>query len=570
MKKGINAFIVGMLILLVAGMAALAEAVPAAPDSATITQPDGSSFEARQRGDEWHNWVETVDGYSVVKADDGYWYYISTYSNSTPVLTGVKAHLSPPVDLNKHIMLPKEEIKKKLAVKNKINPKAGPNGAFSGKVLFILVEFSNKAHTPANNEAAFATLLSTDIADYYSDASYGNVTLTPATESSGTANNGVIDWINLATCKSTTYNHPNTGSTTGVANQQLAKDAIECADTSVNFAAYDTNSDGYVDTSELAVVIIAAGYEASMSGAPTPNLWGHQWSISTPPQVDGKYVGAYHNGAGGYAMFGEVHSSGSNPHIATIGIMVHELGHLIFDWVDLYDTDDSSEGIGAFSLMSAGSWGKANNDTYSGKTPVLPCAYDKYLRGWVSGSVGSGTVSITAAGHTNATSANTVYRATTSDSNQYFLVENRQAAGYDLGLEKWLGTNFGGGLAIFHIDTSQTDNTSDTHRLVNLETADNYQMTSGNKGQNANLWRSGNATTFNNSSTPNSKLYNGSASLVSIASISATGTTMTAVFSTSTTSVTTVPTLDAWSIIGIIGLSSIAMYRVRRREFSND
>ncbi|KJU86756.1 membrane protein [Candidatus Magnetobacterium bavaricum] len=78
------------------------------------------------------------------------------------------------------------------------------------------------------------------------------------------------------------------------------------------------------------------------------------------------------------------------------------------------------------------------------------------------------------------------------------------------------------------------------------------------------------ATTFNNSSTPNSKLYNGTASGVSIASISATGTTMTAVFSTSTTSVTTVPTLDAWSIIGIIALSSIVMYRVRRREFSND
>ncbi|MBF0316746.1 MAG: M6 family metalloprotease domain-containing protein [Nitrospirae bacterium] len=561
MKQGVYAFIGGVFILLLVGMSALVEAVPANPDTYVITQPDGSRFEARTRGDEWHSWVETVQGYSAMKADDGYWYYISTYSNSTPVLTDVKAHNSPPVGLDKHIMLPKDELKKKVAVKSKVNPKAAPNGTFSGNVLFILVKFTdqNSTHTEAN----FATMLSLNIADYYSEASYGKVTLTPANETSGAANNGVIDWISIG------YAHPNTGANTGLANQQLAKDAILAADASVNFATYDTNNDGYVDTGELAVVIIAAGYEASYSSTQTPNVWGHQWSISlvAPPQVDGKYVGAYHGGAGGYAMFGEVHKTNgvANAHQATMGIMVHELGHLIFKWVDLYDTDDSSEGIGAFSLMAAGSWGQANTDTQSGATPVLPCAYDKYLRGWVTSAVGSGTVSMTAAGHTNATSANTVYRATTSDPNQYFIVENRQAAGYDLGLERWLGTGFGGGLAIFHIDESKTDNTNDTHRLVNIETADNYQMSAGHFGQNANLWYTGNATRFDNSSTPNSKLYSGTASGVSIASISATGITMTAVFS----SVSTIPTLDAWSIISIIGLSAIVMYRVRRRDFRN-
>ncbi len=557
-------FIGSMLVLLVVGVAAIAEAVPAAPLIYTITQPDGSSFEAQTKGDEWHNWIETAEGYSVAKSDDGYWYYVSSYSDSTPVLTNIRANLSPPSALRKHIILPKEELKKKADIKSKINPKAAPNGVFAGKILFILVEFTNKAHTYI--EAQFATLLSTNIADFYNKASFGKVTLAPANESSGAANNGVIDWVNVG------YAHPNTGNCSGAAcnaNQQLAKDAILAADATVNFAAFDSNSDGYVDTNELAVVVIAAGYEASYSSLQTPNVWGHQWCIYSvaPPVVDGKTVGACHGGAGGYGMFGEEHKTNgvANAHLATMGIMVHELGHLIFKWVDLYDTDYTSEGIGVFSLMSSGSWGKKNGDTWQGETPVLPEAYSRYIRGWSDGAIGSGTVSITAAGAVSATSANTVFRAATSNSLQYFLVENRQAQGYDRGLEQQLGTGFGGGLAIFHIDESQSGNSNDNNRLVNMETANNHQMSSGYFGANANLWYAGNATTFDNNSTPNSKFYNGASSGISISAISATAIAMTAVFS----SVSSVPALDAWSIAGLIALSAVLMYNAQRKRLNN-
>ncbi|NIN34446.1 MAG: hypothetical protein GTO60_04870, partial [Gammaproteobacteria bacterium] len=98
--------------------------------------------------------------------------------------------------------------------------------------------------------------------------------------------------------------------------------------------------------------------------------------------MDGVIVGDYHGGRGGYAQFGEIHSD----HQATMGIMVHELGHLIFSLPDLYDTDGSSEGIGGFGVMAAGSWGKASTDTYSGQTPVLPCAWSRYNLGWIDGT----------------------------------------------------------------------------------------------------------------------------------------------------------------------------------------
>ena len=67
--------------------------------------------------------------------------------------------------------------------------------------------------------------------------------------------------------------------------------------------------------------------------------------------LDGKIVGQT------YAQFGEWHCAGSlsSGHAATIGVMVHELGHDI-GLPDLYDTDDSSAGIGDWSVMASGSW----------------------------------------------------------------------------------------------------------------------------------------------------------------------------------------------------------------------
>ena len=53
-------------------------AVPACDRPFELKQPSGKTFEARQRGDEWYNWVETKDGYGIYKnTETGNWeYYI--------------------------------------------------------------------------------------------------------------------------------------------------------------------------------------------------------------------------------------------------------------------------------------------------------------------------------------------------------------------------------------------------------------------------------------------------------------------------------------------------------------
>ena len=478
----------------------MAWAVPACPAGAKVTQPDGTQINVINKGDEWNNWVETMEGYTIAEAPGGVWHYVSGYNGKVPVLEPAMAHDAAPAGLPAHLRPAKKDMMPSATASSE-NLENAPYGTYNGKILFILASFSDTANT--YSAASFATFLKTNIKGYFKKASYGKVTLSPAAKTSGPAN-GVVGWLNLG------YPHPNTGSNTDIRNQQITKDAILMANNYVNFQAFDTNNDGYVDSDELAVVVIVAGYERSYTAIYTPSVWGHKWSLDGvgAPTVDGVIVGAYHSGKGGYAQFGEIHqSTASDKHKASMGIMVHELGHLIFGLPDLYDTDYSSSGVGAFCVMAGGSWGKATSDKYSGQRPVLPSAWIKYNRGWVNGiAVGEVTQKVTAAGAPTATSANTVFRETTDVATEYFMVENRKPIGYDRGLQKWLGTAFGG-VAIWHIDEAVATNTDDSHRMVDLEVADGTPLgtTAGSK---TDLWYVGNNTAFSNTSDPNSKKYN--------------------------------------------------------------
>jgi hypothetical protein len=210
--------------------------------------------------------------------------------------------------------------------------------------------------------------------------------------------------------------------------------------------------------------------------------------------------------------------------------MVHELGHDL-GLPDLYDTDGSSEGIGNWSVMAGGSW---NGTSLPGNSPAHFDPWSKHFEGWISPTLV--TTPLTNQPISQAATNPDVYQffPGTPDSGEYFLIENRQRVSYDAGLPA-------SGLLIWHIDASKSGNTQEcypgglscvtSHYKVALIQADNqYHLEKGNnRGDAGDPWpRSTGKTSFNGSSSPNSNLYTGSPSGVSVSGISASGPTMTA------------------------------------------
>src|SRR5688500_855345 len=96
-------------------------AMPASGHLETFLQPDGSSIELRNGGDEWFHWHETSDGYLAAQDPNGFWKYAQaeTATNGMirlrPIAAGVvgktppgslhlkKRHLPPASELRIHI-----------------------------------------------------------------------------------------------------------------------------------------------------------------------------------------------------------------------------------------------------------------------------------------------------------------------------------------------------------------------------------------------------------------------------------------------------------------------------------
>jgi len=431
-------------------------------------------------------------------------------------------------------------------------------------LLVVRVQYANA--TFQSNETTWADKMfgtsDGQLNHYLDETTYSNYQFMPVTESSGCANDGVVT-VTMS------GNHPDTQNYDDKRYDCYAAAAITEADKYVKFAAYDTDSNDNLSVSELQVIFLVAGGE-SATGLNSPGgVWGAASSLQCDADGDGsvraeegerwltldnvslmgRKDSAY--GQNGYSKFGERQgSSPSNNWDATIGVMAHELGHAFFILPDLYDTSAIGSGIGYFGLMGSGSWGYKSLSENSGATPVHLSAWSKEKIGaCVPQTVVNGTNNITLpAVYQSIIDADScgIYKATTSTSDEYFLFENRSPGGYDRGLylrilygsadSIYLDNLYTGGVAIWHVkdilsscsNVSTNNCEAQSPKLVDLEEANNGDLDNGSsKGRTTHLFYSGNSVTFNNSSTPNSKLYDNSSSGISATSIIAAGDSMT-------------------------------------------
>lgn len=181
-------------------------------------------------------------------------------------------------------------------------------------LLGILVEFRDQPGrtTPAQwrsrlfgaNDSVTATLA-------------GTVDITPAPESHGAADDGIVGWLTLE------GGHPDFGGAVEGSAHRLAHDALTAAGRHVKLADFDTDGDGLVSPSELLVVIIVAGNEAAIAEACRPGVWAHHGDMA-PLTIDGIEVSAY-------AMLGEMHCTERRPPgvPASSAVLAHETAALL-------------------------------------------------------------------------------------------------------------------------------------------------------------------------------------------------------------------------------------------------
>ena len=307
-------------------------------------------------------------------------------------------------------------------------------------------------------------------------------------------------------------------------NQQIfdfVKEALASFDASHDFAQYDNDNDGDIDS----LTILYAGQRGAWSSF----WWAYQWSFyineSQTTRFDGKRLNSF------VFQSIDVRNNGTDMQPRTL---IHETGHLL-GFPDLYDYKQGSGqegGVGGFDIM----------DSNQGN----PNGFLRWIADWIQPDIiSAGASSIRTLRASGDRTGQNQNKATVifpgigqSPFQEFYMVENRHRVGNDGNLSNLPSD----GLAIWHIDAtlnnegsnfafSNTDVPAPTaHKLVRLVQADGLAQientTNGGRLDAGDYYIRG--RTLTPTTNPNSNAYNGSATGIRIEDISANGPVMTA------------------------------------------
>lgn len=477
--------------------------VQPSPYPTTMTQPNGDQLTVYIKGNSKIYYLETSDGFTLVKDDtDDYYKYAEDLNGdlvpSTFIAHNVGARTSAEIAYVKgaeqHLRYTGTKLAQLQAQQLPNQPQLssgqnGPQGVFPStgnrKALLILIDYPDQPFTYATTAFDSMTNLvgynvngqAGSFRDYYYDASNGQLTLST----------DVYGWY-TADSNRAVYGR---GSVNGA--RPLIRQAVDAAEAAgVDFSQYDGDGDGRVD----AVMVIHSGRGMEETGD-NGDIWSHRSGLGSTYKVtyDGVEIDDY---------IVQPEALWSSYQITNIGVLCHEFGHAL-GLPDLYDTNPNnggSAGLGKWDIMAGGTW---NN---GGATPGYFSAWCKEQLGWVTPTVLSGSGSIS-----NMPSKTASYRINTPDANEYFLLETREQKEWDLYIP-------GEGLAIYHIISNGT-NGDETRKRVDLEAADGLtemddQVNSGNQ---ADMFPFGANNSFSDFTSPNMLLHNGTATGSSVSNI---------------------------------------------------
>lgn len=503
---------------------------PVRQTEAIYTQPDGSTFNVRVRGDEWIRIRTTLDGCAVAKNEEGWWCYGIYGTDGYLTCSEYKIGQSTPAEIIRSSRnIPYEVLNAKAAAcraernavnsdaMHKIRRSAALTKTQTEKItkrgIAILAQFQDTKFTYSKED--FYNLLNQkgynntgSVKDYY-ESQFGE---------------GwefifeVSDIITLPNnVKYYGANNPSNGQDSKPA--ELIRDACKEADSLIDFSQYDQDGDKKVDN----IYVFVAGHDEAEYTEDTDLIWSHQWYVLSGAGIklncDGVVIDRY-------ACSSEL--SGLK-NLTGIGTFCHEYAHT-FGLPDFYDTNYDEDGAYAAGLWQSTSLMDGGNYNNRSATPPNLNCIERKLLGLSSPLALEADKAYTLEPiHKNGQ----YYLLETNIQGEYFLFECRSNEGWD----KYIG---GSGLLAYHIDENgietsggtsgvskwiqNTVNTDPLHQCADLIEADQRSddITNtrnpfmNNKGI---FYPQSNVTSITADNTPSFKTWSGSKPALSIVGI---------------------------------------------------
>ena len=484
-------------------------AVPAYTGTVKVEQPDGTSVTLSLCGDEWLHFHVTVDGYTVVKDQRGYYVYAELADGQLQP-TGLVAHdpegrseaeqaylsetqkrLAPQAD--EEMLLLKQQVQE-IQRQALARRRAGTFDYGNFKGIIILVQYNDRVFSRDDYPAIIYDMVNKEnytgydqeeftgsVYDYFNDNSQGKFKLQ----------------FDLAGPYTIDYSQYYPEGTKKAAT--LVRAAIKAADADVDFSQYDADGDGRVDN----VFLIFAGFGSNFVDNDQRLIWPHHSAV---------YMTQDNITIRDYVCTTEFYGVESRPNTVCldgIGTICHEFGHVI-GLPDFYDTDyekggGQSDHPGFWSVMATGCYQN------KGRSPVGYSLYERYSVGFIdepqvinsTGSYILPPLNVCLTG----------YRIDSAVDNEFFLFENRQKAVF-----KWDAYLPGSGMLVHRVDKTNPQVWTMVTNKVNADPSHNYYEVvraggipeSGKEtygGSASDVFPgSGNVTELNNTTSPASLL----------------------------------------------------------------
>lgn len=408
-----------------------ANAVPAKKLQKVITLTNGTQVSVELRGDEYLSWWEGTDGTAYrATADD-------------TVFEAFDLEAQKPAAAARRARAEQGRVARLARVKNslkgaddKMRGLGGDHITYKGvkKGLVVLVDFKNKKFADGHDLEYYKNVINGKDFSDEEEGYVGSVRDYFLAQSNGQFELD-FDVVGPVTMSKNSGYYGNDGAYQKDEKvYEMIKEACDGIQDKVNLKDYDWDGDGEADQ----VFFLYAGLGQASGGSPG-TIWPHESELRYWPCGVLSYPTGKINT---YACANELQpeTQGSSRYIsAGIGTICHEFSHCL-GFADMYDTTGGGGyGMSVFDVMDQGSYNG------NGFVPCNYTAFERIYAGWVEAIELESPATVK-----DMKSVSDYGRPfimyNYKNTNEYFLLENRQNTGWDKGL---YGSN---GLLIVHVN----------------------------------------------------------------------------------------------------------------------